>query len=685
MVFGVTLSAGATVDVPPARYHDFIAAAGNAESDAVRLAHLKKLAHQCSADNVILAGLDRLIGFVERWDSPASRLDFFDREIRKTLTYDFGLGEGSPLEPIAAFYRGRMLVWACLEYSDIYPFPEKRAAYLSRARGEFSSAARAFPENRVARMYLGEPIPPTRVLPVPAGAPGWAVAQREGLERLADIIEWWIDHRMRPNGEYGGGWGDDCEMWRHWVPVLFGFEHSRANWAQAYLSSRLLAQPHLAGGYHSRMMDVEHTAEDVSDALTPMMFLAPENPDWTRRVLRLADLMENLWTGRNERGFLQFKSTYFTSEKVDLAPARACDTVYHPRALQPLLLYWQRSGDPRIGKLITDWMRTWVDAAARAERGKPAGILPTAIHWPGGGVGGVGENWWRPENYGTPLYDFPSAMSLLLNTLVLTSHMTGDRSFLEPLRTMAAARLEWIRAGRPDAPAGSRAWCAARLDSMGGVVAKYRFVTGDGSFDDLLREERGVPYVQYRLAGLPAPDLRLEEALQELAAVVRINFPAYTQEVRYTDRVMRFPVLYQPGWILEKGVPTSIIEAGVMAMGFNRLSLLYNTATGDPGDPLYFPLNGVRWRTAPREIAALVDESKPNRFSARLHHFGAGERPVGAELLLLRPGEYRFALRDAKAARAVQQGSFTIAPGARTLAFRLPAQTEHMLVVEPAR
>ena len=29
---------------------------------------------------------------------------------------------------------------------------------------------------------------------------------------------------MREDGQYGGGWGDDCEMWRWWAPVLLGFD-----------------------------------------------------------------------------------------------------------------------------------------------------------------------------------------------------------------------------------------------------------------------------------------------------------------------------------------------------------------------------------------------------------------------------------------------------------------------------
>ncbi|MBI5767592.1 MAG: hypothetical protein HZA93_07340 [Verrucomicrobia bacterium] len=679
--FGTAFAAEPSSPPSPAtRYRDFILAAGNAETDPVRLAHLKKLAHQCTVDGVTLPGLDKLIAFVERWDAPASRLDFFNGEVRRAMGLDFGLGADSPLQPIADFYAARCLVWICLEYSEIYPFPDKRAEFLGRARRHFESAAKAFPDNRIARMYLGEPIPPVATFAVPAGAPAWAVAQREGLERLTDIIEWWIDHRLRPNGEYGGGWGDDCEMWRHWVTLLYGFEHPRANWAQGFHSSRLLAQPHLAGGYHNRLMDVEHTAEDVSDALSPMMFLAPGNPEWAQRANRLVDLMERLWTGRNERGFLQFKSTYFTSEQVDPTPARACDTVYHPRAILPALLYWQRTGDARIGRLVADWMRTWVDAAAREERGKPAGILPTAIHWPDGRVGGVGEKWWLPENYTSPLYDFPSAMALMLNTLVLTAHMTGDNTFLAPLRTMATARLDWLKAGRPDAPAGTRLWCAARLDALGGAVAKYRAVTGDTAFDALLREERDVPYVNFRLAG---DEPGLARALDGLAAVLRVNFPAYTQEVRYTDRVMRFPVLYQPGWMLEKGAPATIVEAGVMAMGLNRLNLLYQTATGDPGDPLYFPLNAVRWRTPPRAFAALVTVSATDRFAARLYHFGPAERKLDAELHLLRPGDYRVTLTDARTKKELSATALTISSTTRTVALALPPAVECALRIEP--
>ena len=69
----------------------------------------------------------------------------------------------------------------------------------------------------------------------------------------------------------------------------------------------------MKGGYTRHVYDVEHTAEPSKDTITPMMHLAPDDPEWRQRAMRLAELMETVWTGRNERGQLQFKSTYFSA------------------------------------------------------------------------------------------------------------------------------------------------------------------------------------------------------------------------------------------------------------------------------------------------------------------------------------------------------------------------------------
>ena len=272
------------------------------------------------------------------------------------------------------------------------------------------------------------------------------------------------------------------------------------------------------------------------------------------------------------------------------------------------------------------WRPGWTDAAARAERGKPAGIIPSAIHWPDGKIGGTGAKWWEPKNYGTRLYDWPSAMGMMTNSLLQTAHMTGDRRYLEPLLSMARIQRKHL-ADPPRGPKpGTEAWCAARMGFLPPTLAKYRFLSGDKQFDDVLLR-RASPYVRFRLQ----TDLEgLTQRLKACVDALRVNFEGYTTEVRWTDRVLRFP----GGYLAHTEHPLPSPDPG----------LLYSSATGDPGGVGYFPLNAVRWLTPPRDIAALVTDNGPTHLIAQLFHFGDKPRPIAAELYLLRKGRYLYSL-----------------------------------------
>jgi hypothetical protein len=600
--------------------------AGNAGTDQARLDMLGQLRARGDLDEAVAANLDKLIAEIERYIA-SPRLDYFGNQVLKTGAYDFGIASDSPLQPIALLYQARMLAWVTMEYGGYWSKPEERRKQFDTIRPMFEQLRDCFPENGIVGMYLGEAVPPDKTFASFNGAPAWAVHQREAIQRLADIIHWWIDNRMQANGEFGGGWGDDCEMWRWWVPVLIGFDDPEIAAAQARFSRAIFDQPHLAGGYTSRMSDVEHTAEDSADALTPMMHLESDNPVWSQRALRLAQLMRESWTGVNERGFLQFKSTYFTSDKVDGDARRACDSVYHPRAVQPALLYWQRTGDPDLGRLFSDWMSTWADAAARAERGKPAGVIPSAIHWPDGRIGGLGAQWWDPENHNAdPLYVWPSAMGQMTNTLLLAYYMTHEDRFLEPLLSMARVRLDFANAPVENPEPGSAQWCGRRIRLID-VAMKYKLLYGKPDFDRLLDAEP-TPFAAFRFGGDRVP---LAKALAETARALQINFAGYTSEVRYTDRVLRFPHMFSPNGMRGDGSADIPIP---------DTQLLYATATGDPGDGIYFPLNAVRWLTPPRDIAALVVEANTRRFVAEVVNFDERPRGMGTELYLLEPGSY---------------------------------------------
>jgi hypothetical protein len=256
-------------------------------------------------------------------------------------------------------------------------------------------------------------------------------------------------------------------------------------------------------------------------------------------------------------------------------------------------------------------------------------------------------------------------MNLMTHTLLLTYYMTGNAKYFEPIRSMAEIRLRYLSAPPEKPPAeGTESWCASRLGGLTSVITKYRFLTGSKEFDEFLKKQTS-PYMQFKLHG---DNSALVSALRRNAEALRINFDGYTNEVRYTDRVLRFPSLFGNNGILGEALGT---------IHSPDPSLLYSTVTGDPGDAGYFPLNAVRWLTPPRDIAALVTESKRSLFTAELFHFGTDQRPMAAELYLLDPGEYEFSLtsQEADSANPHARYDFTVKGRKTRVSFPLPPKT----------
>jgi hypothetical protein len=178
--------------------------AGNLDSDELRLDCLRELQHKTRLDASVRQDLTRLIDQIDRW-LHEQRLDYFGSEVRRNKDFNFQISENSVFHPLTWLYRGRMVIWYAMESGSIWSIAERRREFFAIARGFFEKYTRAFPENKIARMYLAHPTGPYKHYDAAPGAPAWALYQREGLERLADIIEWWIDNRMQQDAQYGGG------------------------------------------------------------------------------------------------------------------------------------------------------------------------------------------------------------------------------------------------------------------------------------------------------------------------------------------------------------------------------------------------------------------------------------------------------------------------------------------------
>jgi hypothetical protein len=630
----------------PSEFTRLIQQAGNTDDETDRQKFVESLAALADLTDTQRTEAKAMADFVRRWNTGG--LKFYNAPVkgkpaRALGSYDFGIATDSPLRPIAELYRGRMLAWTLIENSNVRTNPVEARWFKDEAIKSFQTVEKAFPQNRIAGMYQGRAIPWPKQFAAVEGAPEWATLQREQLERLRDVILWWIDHRQKPDGQFGGGWGDDCEMWRWWSSVLLGFDDPKITAAQLKFSKNAVTRPHLKGGFNTAVSDVEHAAEDTTDNLVPLMVLEPDEKRWQDWALRLGDFMENVWTARNERHQIQFKSFYFSATETAPEPARAFDVIPDVGALHPALLAWQRTGDAQLGNRLCGWLDTWVDATARAEGGKPAGILPASIRWPDGAVAGAEDKWWqpiKPGGYMHSYYIWPSVITEMTDALVVAYLSTNNERYLAPIRSMAAIRLRHLQnpPAQPGAP-GSESWCAAELaprrnanSNTGGLVktvARLKALTGTTEFDELLRLEGSEFVIRTDKTGRQ----ELTVALRESADAMRTNFPGFTSEVRSTDRVMRFAQFLSHDYEFDayKGV------------NIPKHELLYRMVSGDKNSPR-FPQMAVRWLTEPTNIAALVTEASTTRLEAELFHFGQAPRPISAQFYLLKPGKYEAKL-----------------------------------------
>jgi hypothetical protein len=194
------------------------------------------------------------------------------------------------------------------------------------------------------------------------------------------------------------------------------------------------------------------------------------------------------------------------------------------------------------------------------------------------------------------------------------------------------------------------------------AISKYRLLTGSSEFDDLLGSDSN-GYLAMLTTG-NTDGLELE--LRNQAETLRNFGPGFSSEVRITDRTMRFPTLFtQEGSVY--GAPLAgVFEADPR--------LIFSTLTGEPGDGMYFPLNGVRWLTPPRDFAALVHQNSRERFLAEVFHFGIAPRAMEIELLLLKPGAYILELVNARTGEMLYPRLLPISNDTRRISIEIPPQ-----------
>jgi hypothetical protein len=521
--------------------------------------------------------------------------------------YPEQIDETSELYPIWAMYKGRMIVWSAVELG-LADF------YFSSANALLDVAYARFPENSILQVYRGNDIPWVAQLN-DSKAPQWANQQRIVLNKLMDIIDFWITERQAPDGQFGGGWGDDVELWRRWVPILVGFDIDHVNVAMKKLADGLWSLERMKYGYTSIQSDVEHSAEDSSDTLA-MMLLMNQSGDWSSKVERIATLFRDNWSGINGEGHRQFKSTYFTANEISSDEELGFQVNYHFRALQPILLNWHRGADLEYTSII-ELLDGIYAATATEGQGKPAWIPPAAIKWPSGEFGGAFD-WWNPDaqsgaNRGT--YAFPRYMESLFTTMAQAYAVTDDIRYKQLLEEMASIRMDQLSGVYSDTSTeGTIGWAAKKAGKN--IIEAIEKLSAIGK---PLSVDIPSQYSDYYQWVVNDDFTALENYLDTQTQAFGYNRIMFMEEVRFTDRVDKFNKEYLstlPG----KDYETPNVNA------------LYSMITGDPGTPFFFPLNKVRWQADPKNTAIRV-KNRTDFLEIDLHNFQPTAQSIRMELV----------------------------------------------------
>ena len=484
----------------------------------------------------------------------------------------------------------------------------------------------SYPDFDTAKIYLGQNVLWGKDYTVGTeGAPKWAVLAREVLSRQHAVIRWWTEHQA-PDGSMGGdqSYGDDVEMLRDWpgIALVTGDEAIRESMRKIADGVYKYVAPN---GYNQGIWDVQHSAEPTGDPAF-LVRIDYGNPVHVERGLQFLALCRDTFTGINQRGHRHFKSILMGADGVSEKEPFSCDTHYHVRAAKPGLWAMWYSGLPEAEELFMQWADAWYEDAMRTDRGKPKGVMPSAVAYATDRIGGYGpENDWKITNSGYTYYDWTPGHTRLYDLLFTMWRVTGKDQYLEPM----------ILAPQPP------------------TVATWRAYTGETSHDDIIKNAGGA-YGRFLTSG----DIGIiEQTLESTLNGLRYNFPLKTSEVTMTDRI-----------------------------SIGNTEVIHGMYTGAvPASNLPFTLGAVTWENTGTDFAALVRANSPKGMRINVYSFYAEDRNIGIRFWDIERGEYTVRIghdtnEDGFIDGSADEMKFVMDKRGDELRFTLPPET--LLAIE---
>jgi hypothetical protein len=358
----------------------------------------------------------------------------------------------------------------------------KRLALYRRLYTDISDLLRVDPDNVLARQYWADigynaqgPLPYVQPAP-PPGVPLWAFRQLEDLKLVRHFVNWWIDQRQVPYGDFGGGISDDVDLTEQWPGLaLMGVDPDKINASLRALSDAVYTNGMRTNGLGTITTDELHAYEEGLNSDAERLYLNWGEPKAIERLMDTVRALQGIIL-RNPAGHMHFASNWYGGRKVYREGPWEWQKPYSFTVLHGPILIGLYNGSPAARALVTGTIDGWMAHGKQDTRGRWS--YPNEINWRTDAER-VGDR---------------GGISTPLQAAWASYRWTGDARYLRPLEGRAAespAILAEINDDAIDLLGRRKDWGAALAVRPSGAFEHYEAwqQTGDKAWLERLHAD----------------------------------------------------------------------------------------------------------------------------------------------------------------------------------------------------
>jgi len=235
----------------------------------------------------------------------------------------------------------------------------KRAAMYARVFADAQDLLRVDPDNVEGRRYWADisygpqNLPEFKQPEAPAGVPLWAFRQLEDLRITRQFVNWWIDNRQVPYGDFGGGISDDTDLTQQWPGLaLMGVDPDKINASLRALSEAVYRNGMMVNGLGHITTDELHAYEEGMNSDAERLYLNWGEPRSVERLMATVKALKTIILP-NPAGHMHFASNWYGAQKIYLEGPFEWQKPYSWVVLHAPVLLGVYNGNPDAKDLIT--------------------------------------------------------------------------------------------------------------------------------------------------------------------------------------------------------------------------------------------------------------------------------------------------------------------------------------------